>query len=346
MTPDFSIIVPVYNSEQYLEKCINAVLNQGDYNYELILVNDGSPDNSLEICNSFAAKHSQIRVFSQENGGLCSARNKGIDNARGKYLLFIDNDDEIADNTLAVLHSWIEKKDYDIIRFNRKRIQTFDNGKTKTDIYGTKGICENGPVEVTSREFFTNYRKFKNSGCFSGIWNALFRRELFENANIRFDTSITAGYEDFLVNIQAFRAAKSMLFLPDVLYVYFRRTSHSVSTTYKENQIYALKLVANAEKDMLAHIPYADVHEIYTSDVNYLGQIIKVLAHRNCPLSMTEKTIAIDDLNKEDAFRFGRDWKKYVKGTKEKVYLSLFINKRYVELYYLSAMVLKMRGNT
>ena len=137
-----------------------------------------------------------------------------------------------------------------------------------------------------------------------------------------------------------------MLFLPDVLYVYFRRTSHSVSTTYKENQIYALKLVANAEKDMLAHIPYADVHEIYTSDVNYLGQIIKVLAHRNCPLSMTEKTIAIDDLNKEDAFQFGRDWKKYVKGAKERVYLSLFINKRYVELYYLSAMVLKMRGNT
>ena len=247
---------------------------------------------------------------------------------------------------MAVLHSWIEKKDYDIIRFNRKRIQTFDNGKTKTDIYGTKGICENGPVEVTSKEFFTNYRKFKNSGCFSGIWNALFRRELFENANIRFDTSITAGYEDFLVNIQAFRAAKNMLFLPDVLYVYFRRTSHSVSTTYKENQIYALKLVANAEKDMLAHIPYADVHEIYTSDVNYMGQIIKVLAHRNCPLSMAEKTIAIDDLNKEDAFRFGRDWKKYVKGTKEKVYLSLFISKRYVELYYLSALVLKMRGNT
>lgn len=228
MTPDFSIIVPVYNSEQYLEKCINAVLNQGDYNYELLLVNDGSPDNSLEICNAFAAKHSRIRVFSQENGGLCSARNKGIDNARGKYLLFIDNDDEIADNTLAVLHSWIEKKDYDIIRFNRKRIQTFDNGKTKTDIYGTKGICENGPVEVTSKEFFTNYRKFKNSGCFSGIWNALFRRELFENANIRFDTSITAGYEDFLVNIQAFRAAKSMLFLPDVLYVYFRRDRKSV----------------------------------------------------------------------------------------------------------------------
>ncbi len=346
MAPDFSIIVPVYNSEQYLEKCIKAVLSQGDFNYELLLVNDGSPDNSLEICNAFAAKDSRIRVFSQENGGLCSARNKGIENARGKYLLFIDNDDEIADNTLAVLHSWIEKKDYDIIRFNRKRIQTFDNGKTKTDIYGTKGICDDGPVEVTSKELFTNYRKFKKSGCFSGIWNALFRRELFEDAGIRFDTSITAGYEDFLVNIQAFRAAKNMLFLPDVLYVYFRRTSHSVSTTYKENQIYALKLVANAEKDMLAHIPYADVHEIYTSDVNYLGQIIKVLAHRNCPLTLMEKTQVIDDLNREDAFRFGRDWKKYVKGTEEKAYLSLFVNKRYVELYFLSAAVLKMRGNT
>lgn len=344
MDLDFSIIIPVYNSSQYLKKCIDSILNQGDFKYEILLVDDGSTDNSLSICREIAERNDNIRVFTQPNGGLCSARNKGIDNAAGRYLMFIDNDDEIASDTLSVLYDCIKEDDYDVIRFNRKRIQTFPDGREKTDIYGVRGICDNGRVQVTREEFFRNYAKFKKSGCFSGIWNALFSRRMFEN--IRFDTTITAGYEDFLVNIQVYSIVQKMLFIPDVLYTYFRRTAHSTSTQYKENQIYALKKAANAEKTMLKNNEYADPYLIYSSDTQYLGQIIKVLAHRDCPLTMREKLNMIRDLKKEDAFQLDDNWKNHVQGKKERLYLSLFANNQYLPLYLVSKAILRLRNNT
>ena len=344
MNYDFSIIIPVYNSEKYLEKCLQSILNQGDFNYEVLLINDGSTDGSLNICNRFAEKCGRIKVFTQENSGLCAARNKGIDNAEGRYFLFIDNDDEIAENTLSVLNECIQANDYDVIRFNRKRVQIFPDGKQKTDVYGTRGICENGRISITKEDFFKNYRKYKKSGCFSGIWNALFSRKMFDS--IRFDTGITAGYEDFLVNIQVYDIAEKMLFIPDVLYTYFRRSSHSTSTKYRENQIYALKKAANAEKQMLIHHPEAQWQEIYNSDSLYLGQIIKVLVHPNCPLTIQEKTKIIENLKQEPAFQFEEDWMEYVSGKKEKAYLSLFVNGHYKLLYIVSKFILRLRNNT
>lgn len=99
--PLLSIIVPVYNVEQWLPACINSILAQTYENWELILINDGSSDNSGEICDEFAAKDSRIKVFHQKNAGVSAARNKGLDNAKGYYLTFIDADDELGlDNTL------------------------------------------------------------------------------------------------------------------------------------------------------------------------------------------------------------------------------------------------------
>ena len=88
-----SIIVPVYNSEKFLNKCINSLINQTIKNIEIILINDGSSDNSLNICNEFAKKDSRIKVFSQENSGQATARNVGLDNATGEYITFTDADD-------------------------------------------------------------------------------------------------------------------------------------------------------------------------------------------------------------------------------------------------------------
>ena len=90
-----SIIVPVYNAERYLHRCIDSVLAQTYTNFELLLINDGSKDNSGEICDKYAVKDSRIRVFHKENGGVSSARNMGIDEAKGEWLSFIDSDDWI-----------------------------------------------------------------------------------------------------------------------------------------------------------------------------------------------------------------------------------------------------------
>lgn len=108
---EISIIVPVYNVEQYLEKCVDSILNQTFKDFELILVDDGSPDNSGAICDQYAEKDSRVRVIHKENGGLSDARNAGIDVAKGKYLGFIDSDDYIAEDMYELLYTNIIKED-------------------------------------------------------------------------------------------------------------------------------------------------------------------------------------------------------------------------------------------
>ena len=95
--PKISIIVPVYNVEQYLRRCIDSILNQSFADFELLLIDDGSKDKSGAICDEYAAKDSRIRVFHKENGGVSSARNIGLENARGEWLSFIDGDDVITE---------------------------------------------------------------------------------------------------------------------------------------------------------------------------------------------------------------------------------------------------------
>ena len=97
MEPMISVIIPVYNVEKYLARCIDSVLRQTYHNFEIILVDDGTPDRSGEICDEYAAKDARISVIHKENGGLSSARNAGIEAAKGQWLQFVDSDDYIAD---------------------------------------------------------------------------------------------------------------------------------------------------------------------------------------------------------------------------------------------------------
>ena len=95
-----SVVIPVYNAEKYIHKCIDGILSQTYHNTEIILVDDGSADNSLSICKEYAQKDSRIRVFSKENGGVSSARNMGMDEATGCYLMFLDSDDWLENDTI------------------------------------------------------------------------------------------------------------------------------------------------------------------------------------------------------------------------------------------------------
>lgn len=111
---EISIIVPVYKVEPYLRKCLDSILAQTFTNFEVILVDDGSPDNSGKICDEYAIKDSRVRVIHKENGGLSSARNAGIDIAQGKYLGFVDSDDYIAEDMYEVLYENLKFYDADI----------------------------------------------------------------------------------------------------------------------------------------------------------------------------------------------------------------------------------------
>ena len=107
MFPKISIIVPVYNTEQYLPRCLNSILSQSFIDFELLLVDDGSIDGSGSICDKYAAKDNRVRVFHKENGGVSSARNLGLDEAKGEWICFVDSDDEMLPNGLQTLANGI-----------------------------------------------------------------------------------------------------------------------------------------------------------------------------------------------------------------------------------------------
>jgi len=112
------VVVPVYNVEKYLRECVDSVLAQTFKNFELILVDDGSPDNSGKICDEYAEKDSRVRVFHKANGGVTSARKLGVENARAEWVMFVDSDDEIFPDALEVLFPWTKNPDVDLIEGN------------------------------------------------------------------------------------------------------------------------------------------------------------------------------------------------------------------------------------
>lgn len=339
-----SVIMPVYNSEKYVTKAIDSILNQTYKEFELILVNDGSTDNSLEVCNKFRELDSRVKVITKENGGLCSARNVGLDNAVGEYVAFIDNDDEFVQNYLEVAVSTLEKYGADIFRCNRKRIQIYDDGSTKTDVSGVPEYKE-FPYVVNSNEFFSDYYQIKKSGAMYGIWNGVYRIGLFKD--IRFNTSIKCGGEDWLLNLQLYNKAKKVVFVNDPLYIYYRRVRHSTSAQFNFNRIDAVVLVYEFEDKMLKE-KLGSKNENLRRAMNaiYLVHTVKILEHLSCSLTKKEKYVYIKEMRAKRIFLQDIKTSFFKKPFKENICLWLYDHGHIRLVYSIIAKILKKRGNT
>ena len=213
--PAISVIVPVYNVEKYLTKCIESVLMQGVEDVELLLVNDGSKDNSLAICNEYARKDGRIKVFSKENGGVSSARNLGLDNATGEWVTFVDADDWLAEGALKECLPYMP--DNEIIRFST--LDVFADGRTHSR-----------KVRY-ARDWDEAFRQVVGHRTVIGIAGTIYRRRLFEENNIRFDKEIVYG-EDWWIVAQTMFHARYVKTLPDLYgYIYNRSNETSCSNT-------------------------------------------------------------------------------------------------------------------
>ncbi len=138
--PFFSIIIPVYRVEDFIDKCVNSVIAQSDTDWELLLVDDGSPDNSPVLCDCWAQKDSRIRVFHKSNGGVSSARNIGLDNIRGSWIMFLDSDDSITSDCLSKCREEIEKYNLDVLQFYMKKI--FPDGRVVRHNRSETLVCD------------------------------------------------------------------------------------------------------------------------------------------------------------------------------------------------------------
>jgi glycosyltransferase involved in cell wall biosynthesis len=169
-----SIIIPIYGVENYLSKCVDSVLNQDYGDYEIILVDDGSPDACPAICDEYAAIHENIRVVHRENGGLSAARNSGIKVALGEYIMFVDSDDYIEPNVLGGLIAQMELDNLDVLRYNYKNVN---------EQYEIFHPNKDPKRDVDYSEFVTDGEDFLNNrlgpGCYA--WQFVIKRELLED---------------------------------------------------------------------------------------------------------------------------------------------------------------------
>lgn len=212
-----SVIVPIYNTEKYLHRCIVSILNQTFTDFELLLVNDGSTDKSGEICDEYAKKDSRICVFHKENGGVSSARNMGLLNAKGEWIAFCDSDDWLDDNFLNnLLYVANDKTDLVI-------------GEMQYSYIGNNVKTDNSTVKLDK---FIYLRKMFVSG-FTSVFNILYRREFIENINLKFEPIRYS--EDFIFSVKAICLASQIEYAKDAVYHYDRTNENSALHNYPKD---------------------------------------------------------------------------------------------------------------
>lgn len=221
-----SVIIPVYNSEKYISRCIKSVLSQSLGDFEIVAVDDGSVDSSLKILKQLSNTDDRLRVYSKENGGVSSARNYGISKAKGKFISFVDSDDTLPQNALEILYSNITD-DIDLI----------------SGSYTVEGIvkkyCPHSNMRVTADEKLSRFTEYDHINW--GPWGKFYRRELIDKYNIRFDETLTYG-EDHIFNLSYTKIIKGdMVVVSDSVYIYNNKLRDNLCSRRIENIAYQLK---------------------------------------------------------------------------------------------------------
>lgn len=264
-----SIILPVYNVEKYIAKCIGSIIDQTYKNFECIVVDDGSPDQSIEIVKSLVKNDSRFIIITKENGGLSSARNKGIDNASGEYITFVDSDDYIDNDLLSTAISCITKYDADICMFGLRYVD--ENGATLDT------VINNSTSDYFKKDFLITENIVFNIAC-----NKLYRSSVF--SDIRFDKSILS-YEDAYIMPEVVHN-KKICNIKKPLYNYVQRPmslSKIISDTFIEDRT-ALIVKHHKFAKRIGRFDYNDPYIIKSYLKNYIYHgLMKICRYSESP---------------------------------------------------------------
>lgn len=233
MKPMVSVIVPVYNAEQTLRRCVASILEQQFTDLELLLVDDGSTDASGEICDEFAARDARVTVLHQENAGVSAARNHALDQANGTYLQFLDSDDWITPDATRSLVRAAETHHCDLVIADFYRV-VGERLSRKGDIDGD-GL-------LTREEYAAHMMENPADFYYGVLWNKLYRRELVERYQLRMDPDIS-WCEDFLFNLEYIRRADRFYALSVPIYYYVKTRGSLASQSLSISKTVKMKLM-------------------------------------------------------------------------------------------------------
>lgn len=217
--PKISVLIPVYNTEKYLDRCLSSVMRQTLSEIEVIIIDDGSTDKSLEICKRYATKDSRFRVYHTSNQGISATREYALSLSNGTYIQFVDSDDWIEPDMLEVMYSEAKCKNTDIIGCN-----FVEHWPNRDIVYNT---------------YYEDYDTFIRaiiSSHWGVLWNKLFRRDIFINGNVHFPKNINGG-EDYIVCVKLMLKTTSVSCVNKELYHYNRMNVNSTINTMNINKV-------------------------------------------------------------------------------------------------------------
>ncbi|RLL42756.1 glycosyltransferase [Oceanobacillus piezotolerans] len=242
MKPKISIIVPIYNVEAYLKRCLESLLSQEIEDIEIIAVNDGSTDKSGEILNNYSHKDKRIKVINQQNNGVSAARNAGIRNAAGEFIGFVDPDDWVDGNMYEEMYRLAIEEDADIVMCSYK--SEFENSSKEKDFHHPKKTIYQG-LDVREKMLRRLIGPIKEEvanpellDAWGTVWSKIYKAELIKKNELRFMDLKTIGTnEDTFFNIKALYHTEKFIFLNTPYYHYWRGNENSITTKYKPDLI-------------------------------------------------------------------------------------------------------------
>lgn len=241
MNPMISVIVPIYNVEKYLARCVDSIVNQTYKNLEIILVDDGSPDRCPQMCDDYAKKDSRIKVVHKKNGGLSDARNAGMAVATGEYISFIDSDDYVSDDFFECLLDAMNKENSDIAECSVVKLYEDNRFDEFSDDLSVKTYDTQDAMSALIAE----------NPFHQHVWNKLYKTELVKNIPY----AVGKLNEDEFWTYQVFGRANKVSKLNKTMYYYFQRNSSIMGVGYNIRRLDALEGKANRQKYIENNFP-------------------------------------------------------------------------------------------
>lgn len=306
-TPKISIILPVFNSSLYLKQCIKSVLNQTYTNFELIIINDGSTDQSLEICNEFHQLDNRIILINQVNKGIASSRNSGLNMVTGEYIYWIDSDDWIDEDTLEILYHNINKYSSDIAVCGYT--EEFDSYK--------KVFRDDGTIKILNKSDFFE-RIILDDDIKSYLWDKLYKKEIFDN--LRFPEQ--RYFEDYSIFYKIAYKINRIVLINNAKY-HYRQHNNSICRVSNPKKEYDFYLAIREKMDFLSA----------NTELKELNDRYKIMAIKKIFRTLKIILINRDSKNKIYEDEIINFLKPYTSLAKENLSYLSFI-KFYVSIYY------------
>lgn len=259
--PFLSIIVPIYNQEKHLNVCIDSILKQTFKDYELILVDDGSSDSSLEICRNYAETHTNIQIISKNNGGLVSARKTGVETAKGKYIGFVDSDDYIAEEMYEKLCKEADTQNADIVICDI--IQWNGDCKCAKIEQGIEGgVYESSQLNAQIYTKMLYMGTFYQFGILPAMCNKIYRSDIIRRNQKKVDDMITIG-EDVACSYFCLLESDKISYLKGAYLYYYRTNYNSMCRTWSYSKIDNLCLLLEFLRQRFNEFQYSGIERQY-----------------------------------------------------------------------------------